>query len=111
MKKEAIKLDPVTIEILSNGLQSVVDEAFIALMKSAYSTNIKERHDHSCAIVDRTGRLVAQAANSIPVHIASVLGQMQAIFKKFPLDEITEGMFLLLMTLTKGEGHIFRMLV
>ena len=87
MKKEAIKLDPVTIEILSNGLQSVVDEAFIALMKSAYSTNIKERHDHSCAIVDRTGRLVAQAANSIPVHIASVLGQMQAIFKKFPLDE------------------------
>lgn len=91
MKKEAIKLDPVTIEILSNGLQSVVDEAFIALMKSAYSTNIKERHDHSCAIVDRTGRLVTQAANSIPVHIASVLGQMQAIFKKFPLDEITEG--------------------
>ena len=91
MRKEAIKLDPVTIEILSNGLQSVVDEAFIALMKSAYSTNIKERHDHSCAIVDRTGRLVAQAANSIPVHIASVLGQMQAIFKKFPLDEVTEG--------------------
>ena len=91
MRNEAIKLDPVTIEILSNGLQSAVDETFIALMKSAYSTNIKERHDHSCAIVDRTGRLVAQAANSIPVHIASVLGQMQAIFKKFPLDEITEG--------------------
>ena len=91
MKQEIVKLDPVTIEILSNGLQSLVDEAFIALMKSAYSTNIKERHDHSCAIVDRTGRLVAQAANSIPVHIASVLGQMQAIFKKFPLDEISEG--------------------
>ena len=91
MKQEIAKLDPVTIEILSNGLQSLVDEAFVALMKSAYSTNIKERHDHSCAIVDRTGRLVAQASNSIPVHIASVLGQMQAIFKKFPLDEIYEG--------------------
>ena len=91
MKQELVKLDPVTIEILSNGLQSLVDEAFVALMKSAYSTNIKERHDHSCAIVDRTGRLVAQASNSIPVHIASVLGQMRAIFKKFPLDEISEG--------------------
>ena len=91
MKQEIVKLDPVTIEILSNGLQSLVDEAFVALMKSAYSTNIKERHDHSCAIVDRTGRLVAQASNSIPVHIASVLGQMRAIFKKFPLDEISEG--------------------
>ena len=91
MKQEIAKLDPVTIEILSNGLQSLVDEAFVALMKSAYSTNIKERHDHSCAIVDRTGRLVAQASNSIPVHIASVLGQMRAIFKKFPLNEISEG--------------------
>ena len=91
MKQEIVKLDPVTIEILSNGLQSLVDEAFVALMKSAYSTNIKERHDHSCAIVDRAGRLVAQASNSIPVHIASVLGQMRAIFKKFPLDEISEG--------------------
>ncbi|MBT7731074.1 MAG: hydantoinase B/oxoprolinase family protein, partial [Rhodospirillaceae bacterium] len=91
MNKETVKPDPVTIEIVSNGLQSIVDEAFIALMKSAYSTNIKERHDHSCAIVDRNGRLVAQAANSIPVHIASVLGQMQAIFKKFPLEEINEG--------------------
>ena len=91
MKQEIVKLDPVTIEILSNGLQSLVDEAFVALMKSAYSTNIKERHDHSCAIVDRTGRLVAQASNSIPVHIASVLGQMHAIFKKFPLEEISEG--------------------
>ena len=91
MKQEMVKLDPVTIEILSNGLQSLVDEAFVALMKSAYSTNIKERHDHSCAIVDRAGRLVAQASNSIPVHIASVLGQMRAIFKKFPLNEISEG--------------------
>ena len=91
MNKETVKPDPVTIEIVSNGLQSIVDEAFIALMKSAYSTNIKERHDHSCAIVDRNGRLVTQAANSIPVHIASVLGQMQAIFKKFPLEEINEG--------------------
>ena len=83
--------DPVTTEILSNALQSVVDEAFVALMKSAYSTNIKERHDHSCAIVDREGRLVVQAANSIPVHIASVLGQMQALLAKYRPDEIEEG--------------------
>lgn len=83
--------DPVTTEILSNALQSVVDEAFVALMKSAYSTNIKERHDHSCAVVDRDGRLVVQAANSIPVHIASVLGQMQALLAKYRPDEIEEG--------------------
>ena len=83
--------DPVTTEILSNALQSVTDEAFVALMKSAYSTNIKERHDHSCAIVDRYGKLVAQATNSIPVHIASVLGQMEAILAKYDPAEIEEG--------------------
>jgi N-methylhydantoinase B len=83
--------DPITIEILANALQSVTDEAFIALMKSAYSTNIKERHDHSCAIVDRCGKLVSQASNSIPVHIASVLGQMEALFQKFDLADIEEG--------------------
>ena len=91
MNGNAPVADPVTTEILSNALQSVVDEAFVALMKSAYSTNIKERHDHSCAIVDRDGRLVVQAANSIPVHIASVLGQMQALLAKYRPDEIEEG--------------------
>ncbi len=87
----ASNLDPITIEILANALQSVTDEAFAALMKSAYSTNIKERHDHSCAIVDRNGRLIVQASNSIPVHIASVLGQMEALFKKFGRDDIEAG--------------------
>ena len=36
-----VKPDPITIEIISNALQSVTDESFVALMKSAYSTNIK----------------------------------------------------------------------
>ena len=87
----ASNLDPITIEILANALQSVTDEAFAALMKSAYSTNIKERHDHSCAIVDRNGRLIVQASTSIPVHIASVLWQMEALFKKFGRDDIEAG--------------------
>ena len=83
--------DPITTEIIFNGLQSVTDESFAALMKSAYSTNIKERHDHSTAIVDRHGRLVVQAANSIPVHIASMLGLMQKLLAKYPLADIHEG--------------------
>ncbi len=38
--------DPISLEILSNALRSITDECLVALMKSAYSTNIKERHDH-----------------------------------------------------------------
>lgn len=85
------KPDPITIEIISNALQSVTDESFVALMKSAYSTNIKERHDHSTAVVDRNGRLVMQASMSIPIHLASMLGLMRKLLDKFPLDQIHEG--------------------
>ncbi|MDX1430999.1 MAG: hydantoinase B/oxoprolinase family protein, partial [Gammaproteobacteria bacterium] len=61
---ETTELDPIGLEILSNALRSVTDECYVALMKSAYSTNIKERHDHSTAILDADGRLVVQAAES-----------------------------------------------
>ena len=60
-------IDSVTLEIVHNALGSVVDEAFVALMKSAFSQNIKERRDHSTAFADRRGRLVAQAKEDILV--------------------------------------------
>ena len=79
-------LDPVSLEILSNALRSVTDETYVALMKSAYSTNIKERHDHSTAIMDPEGRLVVQAAQSLPIHIASMSGLMTTLLGKYGND-------------------------
>ena len=90
-KKETGGLDPITLEILFNALRSVTDETFIALTKSAYSTNIKERRDHSTAICDPKGRLVVQAENSLPIHLASMTGLMQALLAKFPAGDIREG--------------------
>jgi N-methylhydantoinase B len=85
------ELDPITLEILANALRSVTDETFAALMRSAYSTNIKERHDHSTTIMDRRGRLVVQAHQSLPIHLASMWGLMEALLAKYPEDEIHEG--------------------
>ena len=65
----SFELDAVGLEILSNALRSITDECFFALMKSAYSTNIKERRDHSASIMDVQGRLVAQSEQSLPLHI------------------------------------------
>ncbi len=84
------KLDPIGLEIIFNGLRSVTDETYVALMKSAYSTNIKERHDHSTAIMDPRGRLVVQAVESLPIHIASMSGLMEYLLAKFGHD-IREG--------------------
>ena len=55
-----MSMTPIEVELLRNALGSVVDEMYIALMKSAYSTNIKERRDHSTAIFDANGRIVVQ---------------------------------------------------
>jgi N-methylhydantoinase B len=68
-----------------------VDEAFVALMKSAFSQNIKERRDHSTALVDVRGRLIVQARESLPIHLGSIMGLMQALLEKVPLDSVREG--------------------
>jgi len=74
-------LDPISLEIFSNALRSITDETFIAVMKASYSTNIKERHDHSTAIMDAKGRLIAQAENSLPIHVASMEGLMRSLLR------------------------------
>ena len=85
-----VKHDPITLEILPNALCSAMDEAFVALMKSAYSTNIKERHDHSTAIFDRDGRLIVQAKRSLPVHIGSITGTVRGVLRRYGAD-MSEG--------------------
>src|SRR4051794_9656686 len=84
-------IDPITLEILSSSLRSISDEMYIALMRSAYSTNIKERHDHSTAIIDPACRLVVQAEQSLAIHLGSMMGLMQALLARVPVSEIAEG--------------------
>jgi len=64
-------VDATTVEVIKGALIYAAEEMGIALRKSAYSPNIKERMDHSCAIFDHRRRLVAQAEH-IPVHLGSM---------------------------------------
>ncbi len=99
-------LDPIKLEIIANGLRSIADECFVALMRSSYSTNIKERRDHSIAIVDREGRLVMQAALTLPIHIASMGGLMRCVLDKYG-DDIEEGdIFIANDPHTAGGTHL-----
>jgi N-methylhydantoinase B len=63
--------DPITGEVIKSALVYASEEMGIAVRNSAYSPNIKERLDHSCALFDRLGRLIAQAEH-IPVHLGSL---------------------------------------
>ena len=73
-----MKPDNVTLQIIGSSLLYASEEMGIALRNSSYSPNIKERMDHSAAIFDAEGRLLAQAEH-IPVHLGSLpwgLGNM-----------------------------------
>jgi N-methylhydantoinase B len=87
-------LTPIEVELLRNGLTSICDEMFLAIMKSAYSTNIKERHDHSAAIFDAQGQVVVQG-ESLPLHLASMLGLVEVVLERYGAEAIKPGdMFL-----------------
>lgn len=85
-----LAIDPISLEITWNGLKSIADECFITIMRSAFSTNVKERHDHSTAIADAQGRLIVQAEMALPIHLASMQGLMVALIERFG-DDIWPG--------------------
>lgn len=66
-----MKVNKTTVEVIRGALIYAAEEMGIALKKSAYSPNIKERMDHSCALFDPERRLIAQAEH-IPVHLGSM---------------------------------------
>ncbi len=64
-------MDPALVEVIRGGMVHTCEEMGIALRRSAYSPNIKERLDFSCCVFDAEARLVAQAEH-IPVHLGSM---------------------------------------
>jgi N-methylhydantoinase B len=72
------ELDPITLQVLIGGLRAACDEMGATLIRSAYSANIKERHDCSTALFDAAGELVTQAEH-IPVHLGSMPDAVAAV--------------------------------
>jgi N-methylhydantoinase B len=73
-------IDHITVQIIKSALVYAGEEMGIAVRNSAYSPNIKERLDHSCALFDRFGRLIAQAEH-IPVHLGSLPWGLQRMVR------------------------------
>jgi N-methylhydantoinase B len=73
-----MKIDPIELELMRNFFEAAADEMGITLQRVAFSANIKERRDFSCAIFDEDGQLLAQAAH-IPVHLGSMPASVAAV--------------------------------
>lgn len=82
--------DPIEMEVFSNRLLSITEEMGNTLIRSSFSSNIKERKDCSVALFDAAGRLVAQAAH-VPVHLGSLSGGIDAVLRRYGVAGIRPG--------------------
>src|SRR5210317_304577 len=80
------QLDPIALSIFASRLNAVCDEMGAVLQRAAFSPNIRDRLDFSCAVFDAEGQLCAQAAH-IPVHLGSMAYAMQDIVSQLDWQE------------------------
>ena len=82
-RKEAIgtEVDPVMLEVFNNLFMNVAEQMGVILENTAYSVNIKERLDFSCALFDGQGQLISNAPH-MPVHLGSMSESVSAVLKE-----------------------------
>jgi len=92
--------DRVRLEVFRNALVAAADEMSLALQRAAYSTNIKTRLDFSCAIFDRSARLVAQSFAQ-PVHLGTLVHLIPRMLEIYGREQLEPGDGILC-----NDGHL-----
>ncbi len=103
------RVDPITLEVMRNGLYSIADEMIAALVRASYSTNIKDRRDTSGAIYTGSGdaAVVAQSEIGTPLHLGTMHSAVQSAMTEYPLHELAPGDAVVLNTpYPAGPGHL-----
>jgi N-methylhydantoinase B len=80
-----MRRDPVELEIFKNIFHSVAEEMGAALRRTAFSPNIKERRDYSCAVFDGDGQVIAMG-DHMPVHLGSMPMSVRAVLGRIALQ-------------------------
>jgi N-methylhydantoinase B len=97
-----MKVNPILLEVFKNRFASISEEMGVTLTRTAFSPNIKERRDLSCAVFDHTGDMVAQAAH-IPVHLGSMPMSVKAAIESVKWEK---GDMVILNDPFKGGTHL-----
>jgi len=97
-------VDPISLQVFKSKFESVAEEMGVALQRTAYSPNIKERRDFSCAVFDPQGNMVAQAAD-IPVHLGAMPASVRAALDVFP-NSLNPGDIVMLNDPYQGGSHL-----
>ena len=85
------RLDPIVLEVLWNRLVSVVEEQARALMRTSFTSVVREAGDLSAGVFDRRGRMVAQAVTGTPGHINAMATCIHHFLREIPAETLKPG--------------------
>jgi N-methylhydantoinase B len=98
--------DPVTLELLWTRLISVVDEAAAALLRTSFSTIVRESHDFACVLADARGHSLVQATDGVPSFLCTVPRTIRHFLDEYPAETLQPGDVLATNDIWMGTGHL-----
>ncbi|MCC6531564.1 MAG: hydantoinase B/oxoprolinase family protein [Burkholderiales bacterium] len=98
--------DPVTLELLWTRLISATDEAAAALVRTSFSTLVRESYDFSCIVTDASGQSLVQATQSIPSFIGTLPATVKHFLRAYPIAKLQPGDVLITNDMYQGTGHL-----
>ncbi len=104
-------IDPVTLEVLWNRLLSVVNEQQVTLMRTAFSTVVRESQDLACGVFDTRGFMIAQSLTGTPGHINAMATGVRHFLKAYPPETLEPGDVLITNDPWQTAGQINDMTV
>jgi N-methylhydantoinase B len=107
-----MSLDPITLEVLWNRLLSVANEQQVALMRTAFSTIVRESQDLACGVFDTRGQMIAQSLTGTPGHINPMATGVRHLLAAYPPETLRAGDVLITNDpwLTTGQINDFTVL-
>lgn len=102
----------MSVDIISLGIQwdrliSIADEIINSLVRSSFSTNVRESYDLSCVVFDSRGQAIAQGAYSVPSFTGTAPSTLAAMLVRFPPNSLRPGDVVITNDPWIGTGHLF----
>ncbi|HEX3722663.1 MAG TPA: hydantoinase B/oxoprolinase family protein, partial [Nitrolancea sp.] len=98
--------DPITLEILWSRLIAIIDEASATLVRTSFSTIVRESNDFACVLLDSAGNSMAQSTLSIPSFIGTLPVTVRHFLTRFPASTLHPGDILITNDPWLGTGHL-----
>jgi N-methylhydantoinase B len=100
------RLDPIRLEVLWNRLVAVVEEQARALMRTSFTSVVREAGDLSAGLFDKRGRMVAQAVTGTPGHVNAMATSVHHFLREIPAETLEPGDVMITNHPWQTSGHL-----